>query len=263
MYYGNSLIDICSCSLMHGSDGIVAAVIKQNVLESFEPVPNDQDGKLYFTHRFCYGHLRGILFLQLGLPSTWLLSARVRCESLGADASVLGQSPEGSAASLPDSKDDPSSPSTLLLSGKYNHDGYWPPLRTDSNLGSGRRRPATGYDERFPGVVDRLFASPIARGTTAKEIKRVKASLNRKTIVPSRPHTTSGPATAGSMGPLSGQGVVQETGLDAVANTIFSENDHRPTGSPIKLKHVEKLSYAEKLQAMIMQVQDVIDIDEK
>lgn len=196
----------------------------------------------------------------------WLLSARTRCESLGVDASVLAQSPEfrteSSAASL-QAHDDTSSPGALLLSGKYNHDGYWPPLRPDSSHRSGRRRPATGYDEKIPGVVDRLFASPIARGTTAKEIKRVKASLNKRTTAPSRPHTTSQPVTS-YLGPSLGP-ALQESGLgglDTVANTIFSEND-TSSSSPVKPKHIEKLSYAEKLQAMIMQVQDTIDGEEK
>lgn len=149
------------------------------------------------------------------------------------------------------------SPSALIVSGKYDHDGYWPPFRRDHALGDGRIRPATGYDNRIPNVVDRLFASPIARSTTEKEIRKVKAEMNRKTYVsrgPNRPVTQEG--TPGNWQEPDGTDG-SASGLVVVANTLFNEEEDA-NSAPVVAKHAQKLSYAEKLQAMIMQVQDTV-----
>lgn len=198
------------------------------------------------------------------MPSAWVVQARTRLEALGADARPLAEeAPEVAAEPNGDSSyamdNARSTSSKLLLSGRYNHDGYWPPLRPDPSLGSGRRRPATGYDERLPGVIDRLFSSPIAQGTTEKEIRKVKESMNRKTIV--APRTTSARISCrdAARGEHSdGDMLAATTGrLRSVATTIFNEEEDKAKLA-VETKNIQKLTYAEKLQVMIMQVQDTL-----
>ena len=194
--------------------------------------------------------------------------ARLRCEGLGVDPAIFdgeNVSPEDNSGVENSGYELPSSPESLLLSGKYNNDGYWPPLRPDISRGSGLNRPATGYDERIPGVIDRLFSSPIAHGTTEKELKKVRDGMTRKTIVPRRGFSTgSRPVTADAYIAPSGTTTTlnRTRGLDSMADTIFNEDENARAISPTHTKHIQKLSYAEKLQVMIMQVKDTLTEEE-
>ena len=181
--------------------------------------------------------------------------AKARCEALGVDPTVFSEE-------CPDEKEETGTsgslymhdPVSLLLSESYNRDGFWPPLPQDNCLGSGRRRPASGYDGRMPGVVDRLFSGPLVQGTSEKEIRKVKSAMNKTVVLPKRPQRyNSRPTTSET--PFD---ATDRSGLDCMADTIFNED--RPM-SPLESKNIKKLSYAEKLQVMIMQVQDTMKED--
>ena len=198
-------------------------------------------------------------------------AAQQRCISQGVDPSVFDNAtilqPQDCTEIDMEQKslDVTSNPINMLLSGKYTVDGYWPPLRPDMNRGDGLRRPATGYDRGIPAVVDRIFSSPLAKGTSEKHIRRVKEEMNRRTFVTRRsPHDPVRASSADDAKSSEYEGKmdkeVESSGLTTTANIIFSENEKSvklQADNPLN-KHIQKLSYAEKLQMMIMQVQDEI-----
>jgi hypothetical protein len=121
-------------------------------------------------------------------------------------------------------------------------DGYWPPLpggdgQTSARPGHVQFRESTerpGAAERAPGVRGRGGGGGGRRATRAAAAD-----------YPDSPDTGT---------------VRAANGLDATADTIFSGGGGGggAASSPMQAKHIQKLSYAEKLQVMIMQVQDTI-----
>ncbi len=184
----------------------------------------------------------------LGLPMLWIKQTHENMQSLGYSIEVTD---DQNLSNTKNNDISNSGDSPLILSGKYDMNGFWPALSLPP--ASSRGRPKTGYEKGQPPVIDRIFGGPMAQGISEKQKQTIKESLSKTTPA----SVSNEQKDTGSRNTINQRAVSRSseslkkslkgsTLTSTAADAIFKE----------KTASMKKLSYAEKLQVMIMQVQD-------
>lgn len=215
------------------------------------------------------------MFSMAGLPNSWRQGAHTRLVALGSaglpmvsDSKVrsnldCGPS-EGIKEPMGADKAHVWGSTSLLMSKQYSADGFWPPLRLEAHFKASSGRPGTGFKQASAGVVDRIFNSPFAVGTKEEYVRKIKANMNKKVSTSKRMGAASLTNFDSPESYPQPDKADKGKGLDVVATAIFNDSDSFGEGKRPKSRRgvkqtVQKLNYAEKLQIMIMQVQDTIE----
>jgi hypothetical protein len=193
----------------------------------------------------------------------WRCGAAAKLRALGAELEqVKSVYPEVDVASEVKFKHNNDSASQLAASAlaEATSNGYWPHRSADGV------RPRTSDDhlrssKKEPPVLDRIFSGPFALGTTDKYKKAVKKELEKEFGERGSKKWTKTPTravTAQIGGRQSNSTMVKADAsspvLHSLAKAVFSNKSQKFADGP-----VQKLTHAEKLHLMIMQVKDLID----
>ena len=198
----------------------------------------------------------------LAVPMHWRYGAAAKMRAIGAELELVQfVHPEVDIASSDGSyvRGNSSGPLiTAAVLAEATENGHWPQRRTEGarpHTSSGQIRSSA----KEPPVLDRIFSGPFALGTTDKYKKTVKNELQKELGHHNINKWTKSPPKGGTAelgGKRSSSAGASSPELHYLARTVFARKPQKVANGP-----VQKLTHAEKLHLMIMQVKDMIGED--